>query len=157
MIKKTMQKLNSARRGKKGFTVAELCIVLALVAILTTMFVSFIVLMARFTNDSEYKQEFMKDSAVLKREFCGWAERQSGETFSVSENGVLTVDGVQVVFSDGTLTLDGETSIEDLDTVSSVFFEENGSLIKCSVHGEDVATTFVIYLRTATIEGGANE
>lgn len=156
MIKKTMQKLNNVRFGKKGFTVVELCIVLALVAMLTTMFVSFTVLMDGFADESESKYEFLKDSARIEREFYGWAEQQHGATFTI-ENGVLTVNGTSVTFSDGTLTLDSETSIKNLDTVTGVSFEENGSLIKCNIHGSRITSTFVIYLRTATIEGGANE
>lgn len=160
MIKKTMQKLNR-KSGKKGFTVVELCVVLALVAMLTTMFVSFTVLMKGFANESESKYEFLKDSATIERELRDWAETQ--ETFTIDENGVLSVGEKAVSFSNGTLTLDDNVKITSLDTVTGVTFDSNetettkATLIKCTVKGSRLETTFVIYPRTAVIEGGANE
>ncbi len=151
MINKIMQKLNNKKSGKGGFTVVELCITLALVALLTTMAVSFSVLMNKFTDESKSKYEFLKDSATIEREFTSWVETQS----------VLTLNGNSldgVTFANETLSLGVDKSVKNLDTVSSVSFvnNEESDLIKCTVLDNNgrFSRTFVVYLRTTTITGG---
>ena len=149
MINNVMQKLNNKKSGKGGFTVVELCITLALVALLTPMAVSFSVLMNKFTDESKSKYQFLKDSATIEREFTSWVETQS----------TLSLDGTSlsgVSFANETLSL-GDKTVRNLDTVSSVSFETNGeTLIKCTVLDKNgrFSRTFVVYLRTTDITGG---
>ena len=151
-----MQKLNNKKSGKGGFTVVELCITLALVALLTTMAVSFSVLMNKFTDESKSKYEFLKDSATIEREFASWVETPNN---NLTLNG-NSLDGVK--FENETLSLGADRTVKNLDTVSSVSFETNTdkTLIKCTVSDNNgrFSRTFVVYMRTTTItEVTANE
>lgn len=162
MINNVMQKLNKKKNGKGGFTVVELCITLALVALLTTMAVSFSVLMNKFTDESKSKYEFLKDSATIEREFTSWVETQ--EELTLVDSSLSSVS-----FANETLSL-GDKTVKNLDTVSSVSFETNRditlkgdiTLIKCTVLDKNgrFSRTFVVYLRTTKIDitgGTANE
>ena len=147
--------------GKGGFTLVELCIVLALLAILTTMTVSFTVLMNGFAADNQVEYEFLEDHATLKEELSAWmAENDvSGSVFSVSEGGTLTVtaDATEkaVSFNDGSLTLGGEQK-SGLNAIDGITFTANDKLIKCVTYriaknGKRIESNFVFPLRCGTI------
>ena len=163
-------KTHNARHGKGGFTLVELCVVLALLAILTVAISSFSVLMNRYAVDASQETDFWEDNAALKKELRNWiAENDvksiNGETvkpniFSV-ENGNLVVvkqDGSteSVGFANDVLTV-GKKQVEGFAAIDGVVFScPNDRLIKCTVYhitesGERKEVSFVFSCRAAMI------
>ena len=144
--------------SKKGFTLVELCVVLALIGIFFTMAASFSILMKNFVWETQIKYDFSKDSAVFKDALCKWIAENDVPTcvISTDENGMLavSVDGEEksVRFTDGVLSLGEEQEIL-LGSVSGITFTSRGKLIKCEVYGvgkngERLENAFVFSLRS---------
>ena len=152
--------------GKRGFTLAELSVVLALIAILSVMIVTFSVFMNTIAAKNQAEYDFLADSAELKDELCIFAAENdtADSVFSVSESGVLTVSvgGEERIarFDSGVLTL-GDKEQDGLDTIGGVIFETGEKLIKCTVfrdkNGEHIESVFVFSLRSARIEEVAED
>ena len=162
-----VQTMDNAKQGKSGFTLVELCVALALLTILTTMTVSFSVLMNGFAAENKAEYEFIEDHATLKESLCTWVSESdvSGSVFSVSDDGTLTVseNGIEkgVSFADGLLTFAGEQKA-GLDAIDGVTFTANGKLIKCVTYriaknGERIENSFVFSLRCGTTMEVADE
>lgn len=162
-----MQTTDNAKNGKGGFTLVELCVVLALLAILTTMTVSFSVLMNGFAAENKAEYEFLEDHATLKETLGVWTAENdvTGSVFKVNEDGTLTVteNGVEqnVSFADGVLTLGGEQKA-GLDAIDGVTFTANDKLVKCVTYrigknGKSIESTFVFSLRCGTTMEVADE
>ena len=156
------QKTHNAKCGKGGFTLVELCVVLALFAILVTMIVSFSVLMNGFASNNKADYEFLKDHARLKEKIGIWAAENdvSGCVFLVGADGTLTVtaDGNEksVSLSNGELSLGGE-QISGFNTIDGITFTANDKLIKCVTYridkdGNRIESSFVFSLRSGTVD-----
>ena len=160
-----VQKSHNARHGKSGFTLVELSIVLALLAILTTMFASFSVLMNGFAAENKAEYEFLEDHAILKERLCTWVAENdvSGSVFKANDDGTLTVtqngdetSAKSASFKDGVLTL-GDEERKGLDTIDGMTFTSNEKLIKCVTYrigknGQKIESSFVFSLRCGQIE-----
>lgn len=162
-----VQKYHNAKHGRGGYTLVELCVVLALLAILTTMIVSFSVLMNGFAAENKAQYEFLEDHAALRRRLCAWAAENDVEgcVFTANDDGTLTVaaNGTEkaVSFSDGILTL-GEDQRSGLDAIEGVTFTSNGKLVKCTAYrkeknGVRMESSFVFSLRCGVTEEAADE
>ena len=146
--------IHNAKFGKGGFTLVELCVVLALVAIVTTMIVSFSVQMNSFATDSQDDYKFLEDCSTLNTQLYKWiAENdiQSAEFFAEGEKLTVTKEGESKLFSLG----EKPQTVEDIEFIIS----ENGDLIKCTISQKDGSqkTCYVFALRCAdiaTVEGG---
>ncbi len=154
---KEVRKMNKSACGKSGFTLVELSVVLALVAILTTMIVSFYVLMNGFASKSKAEYDFLENHAALKSAVTFWVAENdvTGAEFFVDADGTLTVtknrDKVGFEFQDGVLSFDGKERA-GLGAIDSVEFEQNGSLIKCITKNDSgLMSSFVFLLRSASI------
>ncbi len=159
-----LPKRHSAKSGKSGFTLVELSVVLALLAILTTMIISFSVLMNGFAAESRAEYEFLEDHDMLKEAVCTWAAENdvAGCIFKVNGDGTLTVinDGVEscVSFKGGILGL-GDEQKAGLDAIDGVTFSACDKLVKCVSYritkdGEQIESSFVFSLRCAVIDTG---
>lgn len=159
--KKTCLKRNKKANGKRGYTLVELCVVLALIAILSTMTVSFSALMSGYARSNKAQYNFLEDCAEVKENVNEWAyQADSANTvFAVSTDGTLTVTGNSeqtVHFANGVLFL-GEKEVDSLEEIDSLAFYTNGNLIKCVIHrtddnGKEWEHSFVFSLRCGTIE-----
>ena len=171
MLKNKAKKDHTVKLSKRGFTLVELSVVMALVAIIVTMVVSFSVLMSGFINNNNDEYSFLEDYAALKQQLLTWvAENDTPSSqFMVGLLGNLIVkeneDQKEVSFSEGVLSLDTK-QISNLDTISRVYFTTNDKLIKCTVcpfndSGESISEiSFVFSLRSDEIsvqEGNENE
>ena len=169
-------KQHNAQNGKRGFTLVELTVVMALLAILATMIVTFSGLMSDFVAKEQAEYDFLEDVSTLKESLSNWIAENDvdGAKFTLTEK--KTVNEIdyyssvispinQVKFSNGKLTLYPETTVP-LDEISYITFEcvgTNLNLLKCTayryVDGEETPKTisFVVALRCATVgvEGGA--
>ena len=81
------QKVNSFKNGRGGFTLVELCVVMALIVIMTVMTVTFSVLVNSHASDDMAAYDFLEDSAKIEDLLCDWiAENdKSGTVFSLTE------------------------------------------------------------------------
>ena len=119
-----------------------ICIVLAIVGILTSMIVAFSVLMETFASNSKAEYNFFEECHEIKAdigEFIANNDAQ-GKYFSVVDDN-LTVDGK---------SFEKEEEFDHLKVVFSI--HDKGELIKCTVtdvRSESRTTTFVFALRAA--------
>lgn len=162
LIGKNKQKTSKFNRffgGKGGFTLAELSVVLAIVAIVGTMVASFSGMMGKHRDSIEDQYDFLNDCATFKNTFLVWVSEYdtAGATFTV-DGGKLAVDGKKVEFSSiaGTLSFAGK-KLENLKSIREVKFTAEGELIKCTLTAKEDAdkteSSFVFSLRSATIGG----
>ena len=144
---KKMQKNSTKMSGKRGFTLVELSVVLALVAIVTVMIVSFSIMMDKFAVSAQAEYDFLEDSNILKNQI-------------IEQISVYDVDGYNFSVVDGSellLTKDDDDEFsKNLDFSDDNFntsFEVNDKLIKCTIKStsDDVYynNTFVVALRCA--------
>ena len=136
---------NIAKRGKGGFTLAELCIVMAIVVISSAMVVAFSASMKQFLASNTEEYEFLEDCAAIEEGLYEW----------IAERDVLGADFSDIIsqpytISSGTLDLGGKT-IENLHTVAEITFEKQGNLIKCNIYrvDSDSVKSYVFALRCA--------
>ena len=158
--------------SKKGSTLLELCIVMALISILLAIIGSFAVSVNGFTAAAKKKNDVTQDYLLCKKYIESWVSRFKEEGYSLSvvqtgegeesQNHVKAVkDDYEYLVStsvgvDGkfTLTLEyehvGDEPIREVKYVSevltSVKFSNDGDkrFIKCEIGCEDDVMAFVI-------------
>lgn len=144
----------------------EICIAMALVAILSVMVFSFYQLMHGMASENKASYDYLEDHAALKDAICKWAAENDtpGSVFHVTEGGLLSVSGSgaesSVTFANGVLGL-GDQEISGFDKIGTIAFSIKGSLIKCKTtsnnpNGKKTECSFVFPLRCSgnTIGGG---
>ena len=147
-----MQKQNKKSVGKCGFTLVELSVVMALVAILATMTVSFTALMSGFANDSRAEYEYLEEYSNLKEEISKKLKEYDATDFNFFvENYNLEINGSAIT---------DKVDFSKYDSIGGVKFELiDGKLIKCTTTRKNPEQTmsFVFYPRFATINGGGGQ
>ena len=161
-----MQKSNIDKRGKSGFTLVELSVALALVAIVTTMMVSFSVVFNGFVESNRAEFAFYEQSDKLKQELKSWlAEIDSPDREFVSHGGYLHIEESgnsvsSVNFARNVLYM-GSEQVDGFDAIDRVTFEvgvgENKKLIKCITHcskgiSGQTECSFVFYVRSGSVQ-----
>lgn len=160
-----VQKSHNVMRGKRGFTIVELSVILALMAILVTLIISYSILLSGFAEGNKVEYTYLKDHAALKDALCSWVTENDGpdSVFSIDNDGTLTLKTTNVTdrhvrFADGVLEMEGARLIQ-LDAIDGVEFTANDQLIKCVTYrnGENgeqlIACSFVLSIRSGRIEG----
>ena len=161
-------KTHNARHGKGGFTLVELCVVLALLAILAVGITSFSVLMNGFAADASEETAFWEENAALKSELRRWiAENDTADRQFYVEDGVLKStlkndapqDVKSVYVAGGVLMVDGTQKAEYSAVDGIVFSTANGGrrLIKCTVYhisenGKRSEIDFLFSFRSASLQ-----
>lgn len=152
-----------SRRSKRGFTIVELSVVLALLAIITGMTVTFSVLTHEFAAENTRKYDFLQDCAVIEKEITEWAaENSNAETvFTITEDGkklMISENQNAYIDTDGAFHV-GSERLSGVGTVYRVKFEFNDAktLIKCTLfmgEGDDsFSSSFVFAPRLGRIGG----
>ena len=159
-------------RGKKGSTLLELSIVIAMLAIISTMIISFTVLVSEYVRTGQSQYNFTENVSDVRHELSEWlSETDTADTvFSFSGQSILAQDTVKniqtsVEFSPDTQKIvftykDGKTkelSAKNIDILEFARFvgETPGAtaLVKCTITttGEEETYTqsFVFTLRCA--------
>lgn len=169
MKKKTVKvkKPNKTGRGKGGFTLVELSVVLALLAILTAMTVSFSVLMSGYAGESRSEYEFSEDCYTARETICTWLSENDvpDAVFTVSQDGSLTVTKAgsesAISLAGGILSF-GDTQKNGLDAIGGITFSAKDNLIKCTFYrtnskGEISESNYVFSPRCGAVTGGDSE
>ena len=156
--------------SKKGSTLLELCIVMALISILLAIIGSFAVSVNGFTAAAKKKNDVTQDYLLCKKYIESWVSRFKEEGYKLSvvqtgegeesQNYVKAVkdDYAYLVSAsvdvDGkfTLTLEYEPVGDEperevkyvSEVLTSVKFSNDGGFIKCEIGCEDDVMAFVI-------------
>ena len=106
--------MKGTRRAKKGALLAEACVALAVVAVISTLVLSFTLVVNRRVIVSEAKTAFMEDVVLTKAVIEPWyADNHTQDDFSL--------DGLSFDEESKTLTT-GEVSVV-LETVTKITFD----------------------------------
>ena len=161
------------KTGKKGSTLAELCVVLALIATASAMIASFSMLIGARTNLSTARLNAMNDLELVESATEGWMSRAG--TLSIDKDGNLVDDGPYISFDSKTKTLTGtifngdnvEVITVQLDQVSAINYSVLGDadnyLCICTVQFDlspdepgqySYSQTFCINLNVGDVYGG---
>lgn len=146
-----VQKQNKKTVGKRGFTLVELSVAIALLAILATMTVTFTVTMRDSVDASQSEYAFLEDYSKIKDEIS-----KKLKEYDVANNQFKLDDND----TDITIYPSGDSlGFSKLTTEYKITFDPiDGKLIKCTITSEEDSTltmSFVCAIRFATIEGGA--
>ena len=150
-------KNNHKKSGKSGFTLVELCIVLAIVAITSVMIVSFSVSMKEFTISNQEEYDFIEDCSAIRNEVYKWVAENDGLAVANQHPHFWKMDGEPfLVTDDGTLVL-GNSEIKNLNTIEKIDFVKQDDLIKCTIYraNSDSVKSYVFALRCTKSGGGA--
>ena len=131
------EKANNTHLDKRGFTLAELTVVMALLAIVVTMIVTFSALMGSFAKDEKAEFDFLEQVSALKNSLDDWISEHDvqGAYFIANNNELNTViirDIEGISFSNGILECNDEIIISGLDEIGELSFSSSGKLIKCT-------------------------
>ena len=157
------------RNNRRGFTLTELTIVLAVLAIILTLVVSFTAMVSKNTQVSTARFEALQDIRVAESIIENFIEGKSSITFNVNaeettltltdnENNTLTFDETKK-----TLVLNNKETLT-LSRVESITFDYNGDntegIIYCTitynVGNQNYDYTFCVYSYAEVTTGGGN-
>jgi len=164
-------------RSRRGSTLVELCIVMALLAIVSTMIVTFSAIIGKYVKQNQRQYAFIEESSRIKQAMSHWlfALDEAGNIVTVTDQQIslqqtesrVVFDAISrslfLVHPDGTVkdigtkTVDGISySLEQLSATTSI--------LKCIVTGSDARSNmmtqdFLLTLRCGSFaeEGGAYE
>ena len=159
-------------RNKKGFTLAELSIVLALVAVISAVVVSFAIMMSERTKANQYKLNLIQELDFVETTIEGFVDSVGGANavFDDSSSGVLSADvggnthSISFSVDSSVLTVSrpdiSEYSIT-LETINGLSFKvvssANESLIMCTATYFDnnalIRQTFTVFSRVGQTVG----
>lgn len=149
-----------AVKTRRGMTLAELMVAMAMVAVMIVMVVSFTMLMTEHTRTNGEELAFQQDFAAVKAAVEGWMDSNAGQTLICDEASVTAGESSTLKFNYGVLTA-GELSLRT-DSIGAVTFElfgDNGEyLLFCTVtraDSEDGGYTFCVNSRVGETVGGA--
>lgn len=130
------KKGRKVKNSKSGYTLVELCVVLLLLGILTTMIVTFSSLISTYSRDSRAEHEFFEDCAEIKVKITELVAENDlpGANFSITDDKLL-IGGKAFVFSEGSLEFDENICLENLNSIDEIKFYKNGKIIKCEIAG----------------------
>ncbi len=155
--------------SRRGSTLVELCIVMALFSILSVMIVSFSAMADTFADDQQKKYAFFESASQIQQDITDvlmscdsiGAEVIVYDTAIVCDHTTAAFDAVSKTFNIS--HCDGTETSKKMGRVTLLGFElsPDGGLLKCTVYGEDskgraYSDTFVFTLHCAEFsrEGG---
>ena len=146
-------------RNKRGFTLVELCIVMAVVAIVGTMVVTSTIFFTKQGNDIRADAAFISEVTAIQKSVNDWIKKYDSKSYSIAiENDGHTLSATKLDTNGhpvtptvkNTLVYDGEKLTENTDVkigefsnVSGINFElsdeslANSNYIKVSVTAKD--------------------
>ena len=145
--------------SRRGSTLIEMIIAMALIAIVSIMIVSFSAMTHSFAGDEQSKHSFIDECAEIRRDISDFLLKHDDveKTVTLHEDYGLSCNTDVFFWQDYDNTLNDKV-YENIDDIS---FEIGSSkLLKCTVtgiseKGVEYKQTFVFALRCATFVGGA--
>gem|GEM_PF-6497298 len=145
-------------KGKKGFTLMELIIAMAVIGIATSLTAVFCISTTRSVKKAKIQNNAVyavKDVHDFLFNWVSGFDSVEYDILSVQEDRItikntLTDDQYFAYYQDGTLVtqnLSGETSY-DVSAVSTVKFARLNNAIKVTVEYDDKQTSFMIFKKT---------
>ena len=155
------------RNNRRGFTLTELTIVLAVLAIVLTLLVSFTAMTNNSRRISEARLEALQDIRVAESIIENFIEGKSSITINAEKNTLTDNENNTLTFNteSKTLAVSGGANLT-LERVKSITFDYNGGgtegifycTINYNVGNHDYYYTFCVYSYAGvTIEEGTNE
>ena len=137
--------------SRRGSTMVEIIVALALVSIVSIMIVSFTAMTSTFAGDEQSKHDFVDSCAAIRRDINDFLLTCDEANVNVAPN------ELNDLWDNETKELNGR----ELKGVDSVSFEKvTDKLVKCTVScddGTESTQIFVFALRCATfVDGGAS-
>lgn len=139
-----------AYNGKRGVTLGEICIVLAVVSIVSLAVVSFAVMATGRSATGTDRLKAMQDIALLEETVERWFEEVYKPGGITVEEQSLSMDGKALLFTNGALVIDG-TQTYPFETVKALKFE------KLSQGNDDIYFCTVTYVCRRGRNGNAEE
>lgn len=129
--------------SRRGMTLAELMVTLAMVAIMIVMVVSFVTLITGHTRLNGQRLAFQQDYAVLKSQVEAWMNTNAGQTLDCDGNSVKA-DGSTLGLQYNTLTAGSYTY--HVEAIESVTFH-------LEVKGEDENRNYLLFCAVTGVNG----
>ena len=145
--------------SRRGSTLIEMIIAMALIAIVSIMIVSFSAMTHSFVGDEQSKHSFIDECAEIRRDISDFLLEQdiAGNKMTLYKDSGLNVKNDAFYWYKNYKELNDKV-YENIDDIS--FEIGSGKLLKCTVtgiseKGVEYKQTFVFALRCATFVGGA--
>lgn len=155
--------MNNRILSRRGSTLIEMIIAMALLSIVSVMIVSFSAMAHSFTNDETQKHSFIDDCAAVRQDVNDFLLTcdTEGNTIKVEPTILRKSDNSILVSWNSTTKyfhVLGENRV--LDSVTGIAFDvsnTNNKLLKCTVtgstdKGQTFSQTFVFALRCAVFQ-----
>ena len=144
---KTAAKNRKRKNGKRGFTLVELCVVLFLIVLLSSMTATFSALVSKQTENLQSYYTFMEQCTMLRADVTDWLY----DNITADEG--FTVD-------DGILSVGDNAYEQTFSEIQEMIFTANddGDLLKCtavSVNGAEQTLVIAVRMAGGKTEGGA--
>ncbi|MCQ2478873.1 MAG: type II secretion system GspH family protein, partial [Clostridia bacterium] len=130
----------------KGFTLTELCVTMAIVAIIGTMIVTCVLFFAKQNNDITKNASFIDDVTGIQQFTDGWLKRYDNDNHEkialvsggkgLSTKKLNDTKALKLVFEDNTLkdTDTGESKkFKSVESVTFAFSPENERIVRVTV------------------------
>ena len=145
--------------SRRGSTLIEMIIAMALIAIVSIMIVSFSAMTHSFVGDEQSKHSFIDECAEIRRDISDFLLEQdiAGNKMTLYKDSGLNGKNDAFYWYKNYKELNDKV-YENIDDIS--FEIGSGKLLKCTVtgiseKGVEYKQTFVFALRCATFVGGA--
>ena len=145
--------------SRRGSTLIEMIIAMALIAIVSIMIVSFSAMTHSFVGDEQSKHSFIDECAEIRRDISDFLLEQdiAGNKMNIYKYSGLNGKNDAFYWYKNYKELNDKV-YENIDDIS--FEIGSGKLLKCTVtgiseKGVEYKQTFVFALRCATFVGGA--
>ena len=155
-------KLIGAVSSRRGSTLVEMCVVIALIGIVSTMIVSFSALVSASVDSQRSRYAFLEEASAVKEQLSGWLDRMDTEGTACTVTSAqlyAAPSGAAATFDERSQTLvltyaDGTVNRLDTETVNQVTFalSPENAIVKCTVTGahsptEQYSISFILSLR----------
>ena len=157
-------------RKSRGSTLVELSIVMAVLSIITTMVVSFSMLVRNYVSKNQDQYDFIEEVADIRETISNWITTHdvAGYNLLVSDNSIVCKHGEseisRLVFDTERRELytqhGDEKDVHHEDTIDSINFDYGANVLKCTANGkigskdEEINQVFIFSTKCATFSTG---
>lgn len=114
-------------KGKKGFTLVELCVVMAVAAIVGTMITTTVLFLSKQNNDIQKDSAFISEVTDVQQRINDWVKKYDGTGYEITSNTGMTEltakkgsSESKLTFSESTIKVDGASVSNKYKNVSGI-------------------------------------